>query len=59
MHTSCLFNELHEFEFGTDVIVSVLLSLMNCKTLVSLSTNEVYYLLTFIGYYTLTGSPHI
>jgi len=26
---------LYEFEFGTDVIVSVLLSLMNCKTLVS------------------------
>jgi len=24
-----------------------------------LSTHEVYYLLNFIGYYTLTGPPHV
>jgi len=29
------------------------------STLRHLSTHEVYYLLNFISYYTLTGSPHI
>jgi len=29
------------------------------EVLVSIPTHEVYYLLNFISYYTLTGSPHI
>ena len=54
MDTSCLLYDLHDI----DVLVSVYYSfLWHATTLVS--THDVYYILNFISYYTLTGSPHI